>query len=195
MLKRTSAPMSCALAVLGLSAIALAQAPTGIISGTVTDESGAVMPGVTISITNKATGFARAATTNVDGLYSAPSLPAGDYEVRTEHAGFRTLLREATVEAGSSTTVNLQMQLGGTKEVVTVEAATAQVNYDSHTIEGVIEQSTIQELPLNGRSFMQLAALEPGVHDRLRIDRAVQYPVHRQRSRRRQPDRFHGRWR
>jgi hypothetical protein len=59
--------------------------------------------------------------------------------------------------------VNLQMQLGGTKDLVIVEAATAQVNYENHAIEGVIERSTIQELPLNGRSFMQLASLEPGV--------------------------------
>jgi hypothetical protein len=90
-------------------------------------------------------------------------LAAGLYQVRAEVTGFKTLEREATVEVGSTTTVNLQMQLGGTKDVVVVEAATAQVNYENHAIEGVIERQTIQELPLNGRSFMQLASLEPGV--------------------------------
>ncbi len=141
----------------------LAQAPTGIITGTIADESGALIPNATIIITNKATSAARTVTANTEGLFSAPALPAGLYEVRAEVPGFKTMLREATVVVGSTTTVNLQMQLGGTKDVVTVEAATAQVNYENHTIEGVIERSTIQELPLNGRSFMQLASLEPGV--------------------------------
>jgi len=144
--------------------IALAQAPTGIITGTLTDESGAVIPNATITITNKATGVvARTATTDAQGYYSAPSLPAGDYEVRAEVSGFRTVQRDATVQAGSTTTVNMPMTLGATKEVVTVEAATSQINYETHNIEGVISRSTIQDLPLNGRSYLQLAALEPGV--------------------------------
>jgi hypothetical protein len=142
---------------------AYAQAPTGIISGTVTDESGAVIPNATITITNKATGFVRTTTTSPLGLYSAPALPAGEYVVQAEVTGFRTLLRDATVQTGESTTVNLPMQLGGTKDVVTVEGVTAQINYDTHNIQGVIQRSTIEDLPLNGRSFMQLAALEPGV--------------------------------
>jgi hypothetical protein len=72
--------------------IALAQAPTGIITGTLTDESGAVIPNATINITNKATGVvARTATTDAQGYYSAPSLPAGDYEARAEVSGFRTV--------------------------------------------------------------------------------------------------------
>jgi len=143
--------------------IALAQAPTGIITGTLTDESGAVIPNATITITNKATGVARTLTTNAGGLYSAPALPAGDYEMRAEVSGFRTVVRDATVQAGETTTVNLPMTLGESRQVVTVEAATAQMNYDSHTVQGVIEQNQIQDLPLNGRQYMQLAALEPGV--------------------------------
>jgi hypothetical protein len=143
--------------------IAFAQAPTGIILGTVTDTTGAVVPNATITITNKATGVARAASTNSEGLFSAPALPSGQYEVRAEVQGFRTIVREAQVEAGSSTTVDLALSVGTSKEVVTVEAATAQVNYDNHTIEGVIERSTIQDLPLNGRSYLQLAATQPGV--------------------------------
>jgi hypothetical protein len=145
-------------------AIALAQAPTGTITGTLTDESGAVIPNATITITNKATGVvARTATTDSQGYYSAPALPAGDYEVRAEVSGFRTVQREATVFAGGTITVNMPMTLGATKEVVTVEAASAQINYESHNIQGVIERSTIQDLPLNGRSYLQLAQLEPGV--------------------------------
>jgi outer membrane receptor for ferrienterochelin and colicin len=140
-----------------------AQAPTGIITGTVNDESGAVMPNVTVTITNKGTGVARTATTNAEGVFTAVALPAGDYEVRSESAGFRTTQRDANVQAGGTTTVNLPMSLGGTKEVVTVEAASAQINYDSNTIQGVVGRENIQELPLNGRSYLQLAQLEPGV--------------------------------
>ena len=160
-----SRAFSCLLVLLALLAglAALAQAPTGIITGTIADESGAVIPNATIVITNKDTGSARTVTANAEGLFSAPALPAGVYEVRVELPGFKALQREATVVVGSTTTVNLQMQLGGTKDLVIVEAATAQVNYENHAIEGVIERSTIQELPLNGRSFMQLASLEPGV--------------------------------
>src|SRR5690349_16448446 len=140
-----------------------AQAPTGNISGTVKDSAGAVIPSAAVTITNKATDFNRALTTNAEGLYSAPSLVPGEYEVRVEMQGFRTLVRPATVVAGGSTTVDLAMTLGTAQEVVTVEAASAQINYDSHTVAGVIARENIQDLPLNGRSSLQLASLEPGV--------------------------------
>src|SRR5579864_8238729 len=131
---------------------------TGTISGTVTDESGAVIPNATVIVTNKATGAARNLTANTEGLYSAPSLPPGDYEVRVEIQGFRTLVRDAQVVAGGSTTVDMSMSLGTTQEVVTVEAATALINYDSHSVAGVIARESIQDLPLNGRSSLQLAS-------------------------------------
>ena len=102
-----------------------AQTATGTISGTVSDESGAVVPNVTVTVTNKATGNARTLTANAEGLYSAPALPAGDYEVRAELQGFRTEVRSAQVLAGSSTTVNMVLSVGATQEVVNVEAATA----------------------------------------------------------------------
>jgi hypothetical protein len=140
-----------------------AQAPTGTISGTVRDESGAVIPSAAVNITNRATGAVRNLTANAEGLYSAPALPPGDYEVRVEMQGFRTLVREAQVVAGGSTTVDMSMSLGTTQEVVTVEAATALINYDSHSVAGVIARENIQDLPLNGRSSLQLAQLEPGV--------------------------------
>ena len=142
---------------------ALAQAPVGTITGTVTDATGAVVPGATISITNKATSVARSVTANAEGLYAAPALVPGDYEVRAEMQGFRTLVRDAQVTAGSTTTVDMAMSLGTTREVVTVEAASAQINYESHTVAGVIARESIQDLPLNGRSSLQLASLEPGV--------------------------------
>jgi hypothetical protein len=146
-----------------VAAFALAQAPTGTISGVVNDDTGAVIPNAAVTITNKATNAARTATTNAEGFYSAPALQAGDYEVRAEVKGFRTLVRAATVQTGESTQVNMPMSLGQTQEVVTVEAASAQINYESHNIQGVIQRANIQDLPLNGRSYLQLAQLEPGV--------------------------------
>ena len=73
------------------------QAPTGNVLGTVTDESGAVIPNATLTITNKATGVARSVTTNADGTFSAPALPAGQYELRAEVQGFKTVVRDAEV--------------------------------------------------------------------------------------------------
>jgi hypothetical protein len=161
---------SNALAVLAVlllpsfvAAPARAQDPTGVIAGTVTDSTGAVVPDVTVSITNQATGVARSASSNSVGLYSAPSLAPGAYQVKIERPGFRTLVASAQVVAGSTTALDLALQTGTAQEVVNVEAAAAQINYDSHTIQGVIQRQEIQDLPLNGRSALQLAALEPGI--------------------------------
>src|SRR5579871_5048943 len=151
----------CTLLALGL--VLRAQAPTGTITGIVTDAQGAAIANVTVTITEKATGAARTVVTNASGLYSAPALPAGDYDVKAEAAGFRTVDRESTVQAGGTFTVNLPMTIGESKEVVTVEAASTQINYETNTVQGVIDRAAVQDLPLNGRSFMQLAVLEPGV--------------------------------
>ena len=137
--------------------------PTGTITGTVVDESGAVVPNANVTITNKATGFSRAVPTNAEGYFSAPALPSGEYEVKTEVSGFRTVVRPATVQAGESTQVNISLTLGQTQEVVTVEGATAQINYENHEISTVIQRSSIEDLPSNGRQYAQLAALSPGV--------------------------------
>ncbi|HYL35705.1 MAG TPA: carboxypeptidase-like regulatory domain-containing protein [Bryobacteraceae bacterium] len=161
-MKKTSVLMLLAL-VLAAGFVAYAQAPTGTILGSVKDESGAVIPNGTITITNKATNIARTVTTNQAGLYSAPALQPGEYEVRAEVQGFRTLLRDATVFTGGNTTVDMAMAVGEARQVVSVEAATGQVNYETNTIQGVIERQDIQDLPLNGRSALQLAGLEPGV--------------------------------
>jgi hypothetical protein len=163
MRRRQSASILFSLLLIWATMTMFGQAPTGNVLGTVTDESGAVIPNATLTITNKATGVARSVTTNADGTFSAPALPAGQYELRAEVQGFKTVVRDAEVEIGRSTTVNLPLSIGTSKEVVTVEAATAQINYENHEIQGVVGRDTIQDLPINGRSFMELATLEPGV--------------------------------
>ena len=142
---------------------AFAQAPVGTISGVIADESGAVIPNVSVKIRNKATGAERDLVSNGGGIYSAPALPAAVYEVRVELKGFRTVVREATVETGLTTTADIQLPVGQSSEVVNVDAATAQIEYEKHAIDGVVSRQQIQDLPLNGRSFMQLASIEPGV--------------------------------
>ena len=157
---------SLMFAVLGLAAATgslYAQSSTGTIVGTVTDSSGAVVPAAAITITNKATSIARSMAANENGGFSAPALAAGDYQVKAEKQGFKTAVREATVQAGGDISVNLALSVGSASEVVTIEAASAQINYESNAIQGVIDRATVQDLPLNGRSFMQLAVLEPGV--------------------------------
>ncbi|HYA15937.1 MAG TPA: carboxypeptidase-like regulatory domain-containing protein, partial [Bryobacteraceae bacterium] len=156
------APATLLVAALSLVPL-FAQAPVGTISGTVTDAAGAVVPNATVTITNKATSTARNLTSNNEGLYNAPALPPGDYEVRVEMQGFRTVVREANVVAGGTTTVDAALSVGASREVVTVEAASASVNYESQSVAGVIPRESIQDIPLNGRSSLQLASLEPGV--------------------------------
>jgi len=146
-----------------LSSALLAQAPTGSISGRVTDQSGAIILGGTVTVTDKATGVERVLVSNAEGLYSAPSLLVGSYTVRAEATGFKTLVQEVQVAAGGALTVDFSMNVGQTNEVVTVESTTVQVNYESHAVAGVVQRESIQELPINGRSFMSLATLEPGV--------------------------------
>src|ERR1700746_3935791 len=108
----------------------IAQAPVGTISGTVADETGAMIPNAAIIIKNKETGIERQTTSGADGRFSAPALAAGQYELRVEVKGFRTVVREATVEVGLTTTAEMRLPLGQTSEVVNVEAATAQIEYE-----------------------------------------------------------------
>jgi hypothetical protein len=162
-IRRAAALLPLFLAVLASVATIFAQAPTGNIGGTVTDASGGVIPNATVTVTDKATASSRTLTTNAEGLYSAPSLPSGDYEVKAEITGFKTLIRQATVAAGASSTVDMAMAVGQASDVVNVEAAAAQINYESHSVAGVVARTNIQELPINGRSFLSIASLEPGV--------------------------------
>src|SRR5579862_9635172 len=136
---------------------------TGNISGIVTDSTNSVIPGATITITNKATSAVRSVTSNNDGLYTVPGLEAGQYTVRGEHSGFKTVALDAEVLAGSNFTANIQLSVGDVAEVVSVNAESATMDYESHTVEGVVEQESIQNIPTNGRSYVELASLQPGV--------------------------------
>ena len=159
-----SKALSICVFMAAFAAFAVAQAPVGTLTGIVTDPSGAVIRNAEITIRNKATGAERKLRSDEDGSFSAAALPAGEYEVQGQASGFRTLLRQVTLEVGAIARVEMTMEVGQKTEIVTVESSSAaQLNYESHTIDGVITRQKIQELPLNGRSFLQLAFLEPGV--------------------------------
>ncbi len=147
---------------LALPGIVCAQVPTGAITGFVTDRTGARLPGASVIITNKESGLSRTLVSSDMGDYSAPVLLPGLYQVTAVATGFKRLVREATVEAGNTTTVNLAMQIGPATENLTVEGTSAQIHYESHQIDGMVTRPQIEGLPLNGRNFLELAKLEPG---------------------------------
>ena len=144
-------------------ATAFAQA-TGTISGVVTDESGAVIPGVTVEVTNTDTNQSRTAVTGSDGFYTVPLLQPGPYTVKATLQGFRTYVREGLRVAVESTSrVDVRMTVGALEESVRVTADSPLVETASASMGTVIDEKKIVELPLNGRNFTQLGTLIPGV--------------------------------
>src|SRR5437867_6191729 len=147
-----------------LPAMALAQATTGTISGAVTDESKAIMPGVSIQVKNVETGATRTLVTDANGRYRALNLTPGTYAVTAELQGFAPATRgNLTLEIGRDVAADLILKVGGVTEHVTVEGAATNVDLSSAVAGGVVTTTQIAELPLNGRNFMQLATLQPGV--------------------------------
>jgi Carboxypeptidase regulatory-like domain len=141
-----------------------AQVPTGAIRGVVADPTGAVIAGATVIAKNKNTGAERVATTQADGQYQISNLLPGEYELSVAMTGFKKHLSSVTVEVGDTSTANRSLEVGEASETVVVSGdATGLVNTSDYKIDGVITRQKIDSLPLNGRNFLTLAALEPGV--------------------------------
>ena len=154
----------CVFGTLLLLAPVYAQKITGTISGSVTDPSGAVVAGATVTITNSETGLLRTATTNSAGEYSAPDLPPGMYRVLIKTANFKEFVtNKVELHVSSEAVVNAQLQVGNTSEVVTVEANPIQVQTDDASLGEVVEGEQVRNLPLNSRNFVELTQLVPGV--------------------------------
>jgi carboxypeptidase family protein len=136
---------------------------TGSIQGTLTDPSGAVVAGAKITITNKDTGQTLHVTTSSAGTYNSGALVPGDYAVRAEAAGFKTTEEGVVVKVGVVSGVNLSLQVGAANTVVTVAEQTVAVNTEQPSVQGVLNKDQIENLPVNGRNFLDLAQLEPGV--------------------------------
>jgi hypothetical protein len=135
----------------------------GTITGEVKDPTGAVLPGATVTVVNKATNAARTASSNGVGLFDVPALPPGTYTVRTELDGFKTAMRDVELQVQQTARVDFTLELGTVAEAMTVTGVSPIVETQNATIGTVIENRRIVELPLNGRNYLQLVALSPNV--------------------------------
>jgi Carboxypeptidase regulatory-like domain/TonB-dependent Receptor Plug Domain/TonB dependent receptor len=142
----------------------LAQVAGGRLSGTVSDPSGAGIPEAKLVIKNVATGVERTVTTNADGFYSTVNLLPGSYQIAISAAGFNSETRHGvTMSVGAQLTIDLTLRVGTISNKVEVTAAVPDVQLTSSDISAVVTANTVRELPLNGRSWTDLAALQPGV--------------------------------
>src|SRR5207245_10821898 len=116
-----------------------------------------------VTVTNKGTGQVSTPAVSDSGVYISGSLKPGEYVVRVEAAGFKTAEVAVVVEVGVVTSGNVSLDVGSEKTVVTVEASAIAVNEDQPTVQGVLTSQQIETLPINGRNFLDLAQLEPGV--------------------------------
>ncbi|MCH8266721.1 MAG: TonB-dependent receptor [Acidobacteria bacterium] len=146
------------------SQLALAQVNTATISGVVQDASGAVIPGVSVTVRNQDTGISRTVTTDAGGRYRAPNLSLGNYEVEAQTAGFQTEVRIGiTLTVGRTAVVDMTLSVGAITERVEVTAEAPLVETTNATVGSLVDGRTITDMPLNGRSYDQLALLQTTV--------------------------------
>lgn len=143
--------------------LTLAQVPTGSLGGVVLDESEAAIQQAKVTVVNRDTGAQRSVVSGTDGIFLVAALPPGTYEVRAEAKGFRTLVQTAAIRTGNTTRVDLQLPLGVLEQIVEAIDRIPPLDYEKHGIGGGVSRFQIENLPLNGREFLQLAVMEPGV--------------------------------
>src|SRR2546427_3823087 len=150
-----------------MAAAALAQTATSRITGTVSDATGALVPGAMVTAKNEATGVTYTQTTTEAGLYAFPSLPVGNYIVTVALAGFKTANKTGNIlEVNTPLVINISLEVGGITETVEVAAVTEVLQTTNAAIGNVVERKAIVDLPLNGRNPLALITLEPGVVQR-----------------------------
>jgi carboxypeptidase family protein len=145
------------------AALAQTTISTGSIVGTVTDPAGAVVSGAKILITNKGTSQVITVTSTSAGTYVSGALTPGKYRLRVEATGFKTAETDVVTQVNTTATVNVKLELGLSTQIVQVQAAEVIVNTQQATVQGVLTSEQIENLPINGRNFLDLAQLEPGV--------------------------------
>src|SRR6266700_1760472 len=135
------------------------------LQGTIHDPSGAVIPNAAIEIRNIDTGATRSLTSDDGGRWRDPVLPPGNYELRVSAAGFQPVRRQGIVlTIGQDAVADLTLEIGTAGTEISVTASAAQLNLVSGEVSGLVDEKQMRDLPLNGRSFQQLALLEPGVN-------------------------------
>jgi hypothetical protein len=135
----------------------------GSIQGTITDTSGALVPNATVVITGTETGSTKTLTTDSAGFYSLGPLTPGAYNVSITASGFQKLSVATVVRTGTATSGNFKLVIGESTQTIEVVAGTVQVNTDQAGVSDVITKEQIDSLPVNGRNFLDLAQIEPGV--------------------------------
>ncbi len=150
--------------LLVFSVAAQAQNYAGSITGTVTDSSGAAIPGATVTVINTGTNATSKATSSGTGSFSVQQLPVGKYEVHVEQANFKEFVaKDVEVHVSTNSEVNAKLDVGNVSEKVTVEADALEVQTTSASLGEVVEGTQVRELPLNGENFVGLTQLSPGV--------------------------------
>jgi outer membrane receptor protein involved in Fe transport len=143
---------------------AYAQVAGATLTGTVKDSSGAVIPSAQVAITDVATGVIRTVSSGGAGLYTAPNLLPGTYEIRITATGFSTQVQKGiTLTVGAQQVLDITMRVGQVSQTVEVTTEAPTVELTSSTLSAVVNATTVRELPLNGRSWTDLANLQPGV--------------------------------
>src|SRR5579864_2495721 len=152
----------CAVLLLGIPLFS--QVNTGRILGTVTDQSGGVVAGAMVAVTNSQTGVARNLVTDGAGEYVAPNLNPGTYTVRVTANGFQAFERQnILLEIGKDARIDAQLTPGQITQTIEVKEAVPLLDSTSATIAGTLDTSTLLDLPLNGRNYQNLLVLRPGV--------------------------------
>ena len=152
-----------ALLLISVRVFAQTTISTGSIVGTVTDPSGAVVSDAKVQITNKGTGQVMTTTATSSGTYASGALNPGAYTVRVEGTGFKTTEVSVEVQVNTTASANVKLALGQSSQVIEVQASEVAVNTEQATVQGVLTSQQIENLPINGRNFLDLAQLEPGV--------------------------------
>ncbi len=143
---------------------ALAQSATGALDGIIVDQSGAVLPGVTVKIVSPGTGTTRTSVTDEKGLFRNPLLPVGMYELTAELNGFQLRkLSDLQVMVGQTLSLRVEMAVGSMSETVTVSGASPVVETSRTQVTSTVSEVAVQNLPVNGRNFIDFALLTPGV--------------------------------
>ncbi|PYS08394.1 MAG: hypothetical protein DMG17_29065, partial [Acidobacteria bacterium] len=141
-----------------------AQLPTGTILGTVKDASGALVPGAAITAQNLETGTSRSTLTNETGAYRLAALPVGRYDLRVELAGFKaTTQRGLVLSVGDETVLNFSLEVGTPSQELVVSSEAPIVNTTTASLGGLVNEQKLAELPLNGRNYLDLTLLQPGI--------------------------------
>jgi hypothetical protein len=141
------------------------QANSASIVGTVTDPTGASISGATVTVVRLETGLKQTTVTNTSGNYNLPFLPVGNYSLSASFTGFQTVqIEQFQLVVGQTARMDIQMKVGQVSEKVSVEASAIALQTENGTVGTVIDREQVAELPLNGRSFVQLALLTPGVN-------------------------------